>query len=82
MSEMNNLPANASNRVMATLKTLCQLYDWKYDTMYKKWKRGEFVLGYRDPTGRGIRFNLKDVEAWARQSPVQIDPPSWTVHQI
>jgi hypothetical protein len=81
-NNVNILAANASNLQMATLRTLCQLYDWKYDTIYKKWKRGEFVPGYRDPAGRGIRFNLRDVEAWAHQSPVPIETPSLTLNQI
>jgi hypothetical protein len=79
MQEMNNSASNASNMQMATLKTLCRLYDWKYDTIYKKWKRGEFVQGYRDPAGRGVRFNLKDIERWAHQSPVKIDAPAFSI---
>jgi hypothetical protein len=67
---------------MASLKTLCQIYDWKYDTIYKKWKRGEFVQGFRDPAGRGIRFNLRDVEAWAHQSPVEFSKLSLVVNEI
>jgi len=82
MNGMNNLPVNASNIVMASFKTICQLYDWKYDTIYKKWKRGEFVRGYRDPIGRGIRFNLKDVEAWAHQNPIDFSNPSLVVNEI
>jgi len=59
--------------VMVSLKTLCTMYDWKYDTIWKKWKRGEFVRGYRDPAGgRAIRFVLRDVDAWARQRPFEI----------
>lgn len=61
---------------MASLKTICQMYDWKYDTIYKKWKRGEFVEGYRNPAGRGIRFDLHAVDQWAHQEPVKIDQPS------
>ena len=67
---------------MASLKTLCQIYDWKYDTIYKKWKRGEFIRGYRDPIGRGIRFNLKDVEIWAHQCPVEISKPSLIMNEL
>ena len=67
---------------MASLKTICTLYDWKYDTMYKKWKRGEFVQGYHDPMGRAVRFNLKDVAAWAHQSPVEISKPSLILHEL
>jgi len=64
------------------MKTICQLYDWKYDTLYKKWKRGEFVQGYRDPAGRGIRFNLRDVEVWAHRTPVKISVPSLIMNEI
>ena len=82
MNAMNISAPEASNKGMATLKTLCQLYDWKYDTIYKKWKRGEFVPGYRDPAGRGIRFDLREVEAWAHQSPVHIRAPSLVINQL
>ena len=67
---------------MASLQTICVMFDWKYDTLYKKWKRGEFVQGYRDPAGRGIRFNLKDVESWAHQSPVRIVSPSLSMNEL
>ena len=67
---------------MASLKTICQIYDWKYDTIYKKWKRGEFIRGYRDPVGRGIRFNLKDVEIWAHQRPAEISKPSLIMNEL
>ncbi|OGR91360.1 MAG: hypothetical protein A2992_05125 [Elusimicrobia bacterium RIFCSPLOWO2_01_FULL_59_12] len=78
---MNNgvdqlMPSVKPPKQMASLKTICEIYDWKYDTIYKKWKRGEFVQGYRDPAGRGIRFDLKDIEAWAHQSPVGVKKPS------
>lgn len=61
---------------MASLKTICSLYDWKYDTIYKKWKNGHFVQGYKDPTGRAVRFDLRAVEKWAHQSPVVIEMSS------
>ena len=61
---------------MVSLKTLCDIYDWKYDTLYKKWKRGEFVTAYRDPAGRGLRFDLHQVDLWAKQCPVEVDRPS------
>jgi hypothetical protein len=67
---------------MASLKTVCRLYDWKYDTIYKKWKRGEFVQGFKAPRGRSIRFNLKDVAGWARQSPVIISRPSLLADEL
>lgn len=79
---MNNSNAQTSNGVMASLKTLCQLYDWKYDTVYKKWKRGEFVQGYRDPVGRGIRFDLQEVEAWAHRNPVEFSKPSLILNRL
>jgi hypothetical protein len=79
---MNNLASDVSNIRMASLKTICQIYDWKYDTIYKKWKRGEFVRGFRDPAGRGIRFDLTDVEKWAHQSPVAISAPSLILNQV
>ena len=82
MIPLNNLTANASNIQMASLKTICQLYDWKYDTVFRKWKRGEFVQGYRDPAGRGVRFNLRDVEAWAHQNPVRLEAPSLILNQL
>lgn len=68
--------------LMASLKTICQLYDWKYDTIYKKMKEGKFVKAYRDPVGRGLRFDLKEVEAWAKQRPVEADMPSIIANQI
>lgn len=61
---------------MVSLHTVCAMYEWKYDTLWKKFKRGEFVQGYRNPTGRGLRFNLKDVQAWAHQEPIKLDAPS------
>jgi hypothetical protein len=67
---------------MASLKTICRIYDWKYDTIYKKWKRGDFVRAYRDPVGRGIRFDLKDVIAWAHQNPVEISKPSLLIYEL
>ena len=56
---------------MASLKTLCKIYNWKYDTIYKKFMKGEFVQGYRDPAGRGLRFDLEAVDRWAHQEPVK-----------
>ena len=67
---------NTEQPKMASLKTICKMYDWKYDTIFKKWKRGEFVQGYRDPAGRGIRFELAAVDRWAHQNPVEIAAPS------
>ena len=67
---------------MASLKTICRMYDWKYDTIYKKWKRGEFVRGYRDPVGRGIRFELRAVDAWAKSCPVKIERPSLIANEV
>jgi predicted DNA-binding transcriptional regulator AlpA len=61
---------------MASLKTVCTMYDWKYDTIFKKWKRGDFVQGYRDPTGRSIRFDVAEVDRWAHQEPVKVARPS------
>lgn len=68
--------------VMASLKKICLLYDWKYDTLYKKWKRGEFVTGYKDPAGRGIRFNLSDVSTWAHRNPIQVESPSLVINPV
>ena len=67
---------------MASLKTICQLYDWKYDTILKKYKRGLFVQGYKDPAGRQIRFMLGDVQAWATREPVRIPCQSLAVNRI
>ena len=61
---------------MVSLKTICKLYDWKYDTIYKKYKNGEFVQGYRDPAGRSVRFDLEAVERWAHRDPIKITRPS------
>ena len=80
---INRESAKYSERIqMASLQSICTMFDWKYDTLYKKWKRGEFVQGYRDPAGRSIRFNVKDVEAWAHQNPVQIWKPSLAVNEL
>ncbi len=72
------------NKRMESLKAICEMYGWKYDTVYKKWKRGLFVQGYRDPVGRLIRFNIADVDAWAHQSPVcvQNSNPSLLANEI
>lgn len=60
--------------VMADLKTICQMYSWKYQTMWQKTKKGEFVTPYRQ--GRKLSFLLKDVHAWATKEPVQRVQPS------
>ena len=67
---------------MASLKTICKMYDWKYDTIYKKWKRGEFVEGYRGASGRSIRFDLAAVDRWAHQEPVKIVRPSLILNDL
>lgn len=67
---------------MAALKTICKMYDWKYDTIYKKFKRGEFVPGYRDPAGRGVRFDLDAVDRWAHQNPLKIIRASLIVGEL
>ncbi len=73
---------NESEMQMASLKTVCAMFDWKYDTMYKKWKRGEFVRAYRDPAGRGLRFDLREVRMWARQCPVEVERSQMLVEHI
>ena len=87
MEIVNNLTRDSSNLEtaharMASLKTICVAYDWKYDTIYKKWKRGEFVCGYRDPAGRGIRFDLIAVDAWAKSCPILMKGPSLIAREI
>jgi hypothetical protein len=71
---MNTLEIQPTKQ-MVTLKTICIIFDMKYETIYKLWKSGNFVQGYRTPTGRGIRFNLRDVENWIHQNPVEISRP-------
>lgn len=78
---MNNTQEQPKPR-MASLKTVCELFDWRYDTIWKKFKRGEFVQGYRDPAGRGIRFDLQAVETWARQEPIKLAAPSLLRSQL
>ena len=70
--------------VMVTLKTACMLYDWKYDTIYKKYKKGQFVRAYQDPAGRGLRFALSDIDAWAKQCPIDQRPvrPSLVANEL
>jgi len=58
------------------------MYDWKYDTIYKKHKNGEFVQAYRDPSGRSVRFDLEAVDRWAHQEPVQIARPSLILNNL
>ena len=58
------------------------MYDWKYDTIFRKWKRGEFVQGYRNPVGRGIRFDLAVVDRWAHQEPVKVARPSLVMNDF
>lgn len=67
---------------MASLKMICKMYDWKYDTIYRKYKKGEFVQAYRDPAGRSVRFDLEAVDRWAHQEPVEILRPSLISNEI
>lgn len=76
------MPEKDPSAGMASLKTICKMYDWKYDTIYKKWKKGQFVVGFRDPAGRGIRFDLSDVAKWAKQAPIDIGRPSLILGRI
>lgn len=70
------MDANSSAPQMASLQTICKMYDWKYDTIWRMWKRGEFVKGYRMPGGRALRFDLRDVDSWAHRCPEVAETPS------
>ena len=59
---------------MLPLKDACTMYGLKYDTIYKKWKAGEFITVYR--MGRSLFVNVKDLDAWMHRDPVIIETPS------
>ena len=61
---------------MASLKTLCERYDWKSRTVREWLSRGLFPQPYRH--GRMLRWPLDVVDAWAKSKPV----PKMTVSNI
>jgi predicted DNA-binding transcriptional regulator AlpA len=53
---------------MASLKTICERYDWKPRTVREWLIKGLFPQPYRH--GRLLRWSLQTVDTWAKSKPV------------